>query len=353
MVVFVVLIVVVAVSVLTLRPNRHAGDAPAWIVVAATNHLPELRREWGRAMAAELTAIPGRAGRWRFAVGVLRVALFPPVRRRSRVLAVAGIGLAAAVALEVLAVNTVPNIAVFAGALGPLLAAYATLLAARSAQPSWAAAYAVVVGLGALGVLAAIAAVVRVAASHPAATTDPTHVYSIVLAVILVGYLAVAFAPRRRLRTLWWVVGAAAGFGAVSIGFALTAPVGPMGVGPEPALPVASVAVVIAAVGVGLTTHDRAAAVRAGLLTVALTAPAHVATDLLALLRVHQFTLTDPYDIAAYPHSGFPDVASYLLSDAISGEIISGLVLRPVILGLVAMVAATAATARSRIAAVP
>jgi len=127
-----VLLVFVAVAVgLALRPDRSRGDAPAWIVAAATDRLPENRRDWGRAMVGELAAIPSRGRRWQFAGGVLRVALFPPVRRRGRVLAVAAIGRVTTVAADVVTVDEVPDMAVFAGVLGVLVAGYATLLAAR------------------------------------------------------------------------------------------------------------------------------------------------------------------------------------------------------------------------------
>jgi hypothetical protein len=344
MIVLVLVLLAVAVAGVLLRPERHGGDKPARIVAAAADRLPESRRDWGRAMVGELAAIPGRARRWQFAGGVLRVAVLPPVRHRSRVLAVAAAGLVVTVAADVITVEDVPDMAVFTGVLGALLAGYATLLAARSARWTPNAAYTVFVALSLLGVATTIAELVRIAVIHPAATTDPTHAYSIALAIILFGYLAIAISARRRLGTLWWVAVASMAGAAASTVAALTLPAGPL----VPVLAVAAVAVLVATAGVGATTHDRAAARRAGLLTVALTAPMHVATDLLSMLRVHEFTLADPYDIASFAHSGFPDVASYVLSDAIGGEIISGLVLQPAILALVAILGAAAATARPR-----
>ena len=38
------------------------------------------------------------------------------------------------------------------------------------------------------------------------------------------------------------------------------------------------------------------------------------AVDLTALLWGRHYTLTDTYDIVAFPHSGYPTAASYLLS---------------------------------------
>lgn len=86
---------------------------------------------------------------------------------------------------------------------------------------------------------------------------------------------------------------------------------------------------------------------RAGLLTVALAAPIQVAVALTALLH-QRFVLTDPYDIAAYPHSGYPDVASYLLSDTIAGEIITGLILYPVTLLVLALLGAAVGSRLNR-----
>jgi hypothetical protein len=55
----------------------------------------------------------------------------------------------------------------------------------------------------------------------------------------------------------------------------------------------------------------------------------HFTIDLTALTQIRHYTLTSPYDIAAYPGSGYHDIASYILSDAVTGDIISGLLLYP------------------------
>ena len=47
----------------------------------------------------------------------------------------------------------------------------------------------------------------------------------------------------------------------------------------------------------------------AGALAAILGAPVHVTIGMTALLSLHRYALTDPYDIASYPRSGFPDVA--------------------------------------------
>ena len=56
------------------------GDIPARIVAAAAAWLPAARRDWGRAMAAELAQVHGLADRWRFAAGALSTAVSSPAR---------------------------------------------------------------------------------------------------------------------------------------------------------------------------------------------------------------------------------------------------------------------------------
>jgi hypothetical protein len=73
-------------------------------------------------------------------------------------------------------------------------------------------------------------------------------------------------------------------------------------------------------------------------------APGRPARHLYRLSSLSHLTiyLTNAYDIAAYPHSGYPDIASYLLSDAAAGSILAGLVLYPVSWLLLAVLGAAA-----------
>src|SRR5262249_2728419 len=102
-----------------------------------------------------------------------------------------------------------------------------------------------------------------------------------------------------------------------------------------------------AAAGASAATASGTAGAQAGLLTVVLSAPLNFAIGLTAILQVHHYALTTPYDVAAYPHSGYPDVASYLLSDAVAGNII-GLVLYPIPLLALALLGAAAGTGLHR-----
>jgi hypothetical protein len=55
-------------------------SAPERYLGAVVRLLPASRRQWGRAMQAELAAIDGASERWRFVLGCTRVAALPPAR---------------------------------------------------------------------------------------------------------------------------------------------------------------------------------------------------------------------------------------------------------------------------------
>ena len=55
-------------------------SAPERYLGAIVRLLPATRRQWGRAMQAELAAIDGACERWRFVLGCTRVAVLPPAR---------------------------------------------------------------------------------------------------------------------------------------------------------------------------------------------------------------------------------------------------------------------------------
>jgi hypothetical protein len=353
-VIFLAILAVVGVIVWLSMRNRNGGthnDAPAFVVAAATAQLPTGQRDWGRAMAAELTEVQGRGRRWRFAAGVLRVAMFPPPRYPGRVLVVAAVGLVVAVAATVLANQEVPTIAVFTAVFGVLLAVGATVVAARSPWTRPGVPRVAVGVVAAAGVAGTIVSAVRVAWLHPTATADGTHVYAIAFAVVLTGYLAIALArPRLGDRTdtvLWWALAGALVTSASWIVEAVVAPVRADGI--EPFAPLASVVTtLLVSAGAARATGTLATGVRAGLLGVILAGPVRFTVDLTTLLRQHSYTLTNAYDLAKYPKSGFPDVASYLISDALGGEIIGNLVLLPIVLLVIALLGASVGTGLRR-----
>ena len=338
-------------------PVAKPGDDPAARVVAvAATWLPPQRREWGMAMAAELAQVRGPARRWRFTAGVLRVALFPPSRHRARVLAVACAGLAAAAAATVAAASAVPGMSVFTAVLGLLLCGYATAVAARWRRPRPTVPR-VLVGAAALaGVTAAVTTVARIAVACPAAVTDRTHVLSVVAALSLAGYLALALRPVRLGRhpdaALWWALGGALASGAAWSAVVLAAPAtGILPVGFMP--PAGALAVLATSAGAAAATRDRLAGLQAGLLAGLLSALVHFSVTLTAALQLHHYTLAGLPDIAAYARSGYPSVASYVLSDTLAGAILTGLVLSPLVLLAVAVLGAAAGTGLRQLAARP
>jgi hypothetical protein len=238
-------------------------------------------------------------------------------------------GLAAAAGVTAAAAGEVPSLTVFAAAFGLLLGGYATVATWRSAWDGWTARQLAVAAVAAAGVTASVADVVWVAVFHPAAITASTGVpaYSVMLAVLLVASLATAAAlPRGRhaAAVLRWGLGGALASGAVYVAAAVTGTGGAQILARFVACLTIGLAV---AARVSAGTGSRPAGIRAGLLAAALGAPVRFAVDITTLLRVHRYTLTSKYDIAAFPHSGFPDAASYLLSDALGGAMLGSMLI--------------------------
>ena len=356
--VLVMLGVLTAAGLLLVRGGQTRGDLPARIVTAATAWLPARQRDWGHAMAAELAQVHGRAGRWRFAAGALRVALFPPSGRGRRVLAVALAGLLASAAVTAVTAAEIPDLAVSAAVLGLLLGGYATVRASRPRPPCRTVPGVMVAAVALAAVAAAIVSVARIAVAYPAAAVDNTHVFAVLFAVALAGCLAVALTSSRghtsaarrqperqaqrqaQRQVLWWALAAALASGTIWTIIDLTTPPRPVGITGY-LWPVGAAAVLAASAGAAAGTGSAGVGLRAGLLTAVLSAPMHFAADLTALMQAGHYTLTSPYDVAAFPHSGYPDVASYLLSDAMAGDVLVGLVVYPVVLFTVALFGAS------------
>jgi hypothetical protein len=352
--------VLVLAGLIWLARRKRGGDPAARLAAVAASHLPPHRQDWGRAMAAELTQVHGRASRWRFTAGVLRVALFPPPRHRARVLIVACAGLLAAAAATMAAAREAPSLSVFTAVLGLLLCGYATVAASRSHRLRPTVPRVAVGAVALAGVVAAVAAVVRIAVAYPAATTDRTHVFSVLFALALTGCVALALRPVSRAGSttpsapadtvLWWALAGALASGAGWAAVAVTTPV--IRDATSAVLwPVGAAAALAVSAGAAATTRSRLAGLQAGLLTAVLSALMRFALDLTAMLQVHHYVLTSQSDIAAYAHSGYPSVASYVLSDALAGNILAGLVLYPIGLLGIAYLAATAAAGLRQAAA--
>jgi hypothetical protein len=309
------------------------GDdkASALVAAAIVGWLPPQRRDWGRAMAAELAHVHGRLNRWRFAAGMLRVTLVLVARHRGRMLlAACGGGLVVTAAGTAAAAASAPGMAAFAMSLGILLTGGVALAVARQWRPALPQ---LACGLGALaGITGSVIAVARIAAAYPSTVADPTHVGSVLFASALAGYLVLApvLAGRGQpAAVLWWGLAGALASGAFWIIEAVVMPVAADG-GEGWFWPVGAATALAAAAGAAATAGSRRAGFRAGLLTVIFCALLHFTISLTALLHLGHYPLTDPYDIARYPHSGYPDTASYLLSDDIGGDIYGGLALYPI-----------------------
>ncbi len=61
-----------------MHSSRAGLDAPGLLLASAVRAIPERRIDWGAAMSAELAQVHGWLARWLFALGCMRVALFPP-----------------------------------------------------------------------------------------------------------------------------------------------------------------------------------------------------------------------------------------------------------------------------------
>ncbi len=295
-------------------------------------------------MMAELPAIDGHARRWRFAAGVAAVALMPPEHRgRGQVAAV--VTAVAAVGARLAAARLVPELQVFTWTLGVLLTIVVTGVALRWRRPGLAAALigATVVA----GVTSTIAVVVAVADDHPAAVSDSTHLYAIAFAVVLCAYLALAPAiGTAPVSALWWGLGAAAATCAAWLALLPShATIEGLGLW---LWPVGGVAALLASIGAARTADNPMAGTRAAVTAAMVSAPVYFTLDLLRVITLHRYTLTSPYDIAQYPHSGFPDVASFVLSDTIGGGIIAVLVMYPLVLGAVGLLGGAIGTTGQR-----
>ncbi len=329
----------VAAAALLVSAHRRGGDLPERIAVAATHRLPPDRRTWGHALVAELAAISGRGQRWRFAAAVLRIAAFPPAHRPATARATAVVAAVLTLAATLAAVRVVPTLSVFVATLGLLTSGYATVVAWRRQQLPTGRAQLVVAATTVAGVLAAVGAVVAIAAIHPTATRDQTHVFSVVLAAALCGYLIAGLSSAPASGAAHATVLAAV---AASLAVGASTVLLPAQAVSAPISPIIAAATLATTLGVGAATGNRAAATRTGLLTAVLSTPIHFAAGLIMARYSHPAVLTNPYDIAAYPHSGYPDVASYLLSDTIAGNIVS-LVITPVAMSAIVVVTAAVA----------
>ncbi len=329
--------------VMRLSRDDARADGPQRLASHVVHTLPAPCADWGAAMIAELAHVRQRRARWRFASGVVRTVVVVSLRQRVA-RSVAVVGLVVACGLTVLAAVRVPSLVVFSGVLGVLLVACGTWSAAQStSHVSVAAPLRLLTGVTLLGVGGCVVAVVRVAVAHPSATTDRYHVVSVLFAAVLTGYVMLArlvagLANGRA--TVWWVLAGVLASNSIWLVAALRTH---SGTGEIAVLlwPVGAATTLVVAAAAARPSGSVRLGLRAGVLAALIGAPIHFVIEVTRLLAQHQYMLTNPYDVAAFPHSGYPDVASYVLSDAVAGDIVGGLLLYPLTMLLVAMVGAS------------
>jgi hypothetical protein len=202
---------VIAAGLLWRAWWRRAGarlatlDGPAWLLAAAAAMLPDDRRDWGAAMAAELAQVQDRPARWRFALGCARTAVFPPRDHRTALAVTGGLAVVAVVAAALVTGAVLPAGRVFAPVLVGLVGGLAVLVMARRGRVGRVGPGLGVAGLALAGVAGCVAATIGYLAEYPSTdngfppTTSATlpPVTAVVLAVVLAGCAWLAVTPPR------------------------------------------------------------------------------------------------------------------------------------------------------------
>ncbi len=187
------------------RADTAAGltpmDGPARLLATAVATLPEYRRDWGPAMAAELVQVQGRSARWWFAAGCAWAALFPPGSDRTLVLVVATLAVVAVVTAGQAVGQILPDMQVFTMTFVGLVGALATLGLARSPRVRPPAPGLAVTASGLTGVAACIAVTADFLVQHPMAAVHFPPAAAVFLATFLAGCLWLTLAPPRGLIT--------------------------------------------------------------------------------------------------------------------------------------------------------
>ena len=328
------------------RPDRP--DVPARLLASAARLLSGHRHEWGRAMVAELAYLPPGRERWHFALGTVRVVLFPPGARTGVRLAGASLVSGVALAAGLTAHALLPQMQVFTVAFVLLAGGCATLALTgpRPRPPSGRRpAFGAAVLLGVAGV---IAFAVYAAAAYPAAAADPTHAFSIVLAAVLAGYLWLALTPPRPVR----IAGPAPWYGVAAVAASLPLWLVDALARHSPTWFTAgvwlgtSVLIGVAAVLAGRRTGTVLAGLQAGLSAGLVGGLLLFTGGMTATLAMVRRPPTDPALLADVHRSHLPDAATYLVSDNLGG-LISMLVLVPIWTVLLGTLAAAVAASRT------
>ena len=180
--------------------RTSANDWPGRLLAAAVAALPERRREWGRAMTAELAEVEGRSARWRFALSSTRATLrLPPAGGWPVLALVAGVVVASVAVVGPAVGAAVPGLRVFAVTFAGLGGVMVALAVVRSGRPRLPVPAPTILVAGC--VAASIAVTVIFLRREPAAAQYLPPVAAVYLAAVLTGCLRVAVAPPRWLGT--------------------------------------------------------------------------------------------------------------------------------------------------------
>jgi hypothetical protein len=184
------------------RPTRGSGaasDGPGRLLGLAVATLPEHRADWGRAMTAELAHLPNRSQRWWFALGGLRVALFPPRAGRRLMRATTAAAIVVAAGALVVVGLAPPGMEAFTATFAAVVGAVTTLAVARSGGLGLGRAGLALTTLVPAAVGGAIGTAVWFLRAHASADRASGQGSEALLAVVLSVVLCLVLAPPRAL----------------------------------------------------------------------------------------------------------------------------------------------------------
>ena len=314
--------------------SQASHDRARSLLTLAVRRLPPERRDWGRAMLAELDQLHGRAARWRFALGCVRVVLAPPravlspglVVRAAIVAGAAGMGLGISLAA--------PALQLFAMLFAVLLAGcvWLALLRSRTETAARAGPGRILRAVLLTGVAGAVGVVLYGVVRYPGAVGDPWDplliVLSAVLAATLSGYVWMALVPPRAatahlVTRRYGLVGGLVVGGLPMAGSAAAE----FGYGKLLAgwswLAAAVAALAVAAVA-ARSSNDARAGLQTGLWTGLVGALILLVVGMsatYAAAEAGRLIPTDAYTIRAFQVSGLPDLTTYVVGDDLGGSI--------------------------------
>jgi hypothetical protein len=315
--------------------SQAGHDRARSLLSLAVRRLPPDRRDWGQAMLAELDQLQGRAARWRFTLGCVRVALAPPRAAPSPGLAVraAVVGGAAGVGLGIYLVS--PAMRVFAVLFSVLLAGcvWIALVRSREAIPHQGNSGRILRAVLLIGVAGGVGVVLYGVVRYPGAVGDPWDpvlvLLSVVLAAMLTGYVWLALVPPRAATSHIVVVRRYGLVGGLLVGGLPVAGgvAAEFGYG-KPLAGWSWLAAALAAVAGGALAGRSSGAARAGLeaglwtgLVGALILLVVGMSATYAAAGAGRLIPSDASTIGAFQDSGLPDVTTYAVGDNLGGSI--------------------------------